>query len=110
MLMILKPIVLIVMLLSFNSLVFAQSPSPLGLWLVEEGDALIEIYACGSFLCGKIACVKEPFEADGSVKLDKHNPKPHLRKRPILGLEMLSNFKTTNDANFWEEGKIYDPE
>lgn len=43
----------------------------------------------------------------GIVKTDLKNPDESLRKRPILGMEILRDF-VYNDGK-WTDGKIYDP-
>ena len=47
-----------------------------GTWLTKEQKATVEITKCNdnnALYCGKIIGLKEPFEEDGSAKVDKHN-------------------------------------
>lgn len=98
-------IVLLIVLVS--SCAFAQKDNVLGIWLSQEKDGKIEIYKQGSEVFGKLIWLKTPNEPDGSPKLDKHNPKPELRKVPLLGLTIVKNLKY--DDGRWTDGTIYDP-
>jgi uncharacterized protein (DUF2147 family) len=44
----------------------------------------------------------------GKLKLDKNNGNESLRKRTVVGMQMLSNLKFQNGE--WVDGSIYDPE
>ncbi len=83
----------------------------LGVWLTEEGKAKVQIYKKddGKYY-GKIIWLKEPTYPDGRPKVDRHNPDPKLRNRPIIGLEILKGFEWDEDDNEWDDGEIYDPE
>lgn len=88
----------------------------LGKWVTKEGKSHITISKCAAGLCGKVTWLKEPnYPADddkgmaGQPKIDRENPAPPLRSKPILGLQLLNGFKT-NNGNVWEDGTIYDPE
>jgi uncharacterized protein (DUF2147 family) len=91
--------------------VFANKDSEaiLGVWYNTEKSAKIEIYKCGDKFCGKIIWLKEPHDASGKPKVDKENPDEALKSRPVMGMNLLSNFEYSGD-NEWEEGEIYDPE
>ncbi len=105
-----KSIVLLVMTL-FGIAAFAQEGRVLGYWLTEEGQSQIEIYKKGdNQYYGKIVWLDEPFEEDGSAKLDVENPDRALRSRPLLGLEILKGFSYDASKSEWSGGAIYDPE
>ncbi|MEM1052095.1 MAG: DUF2147 domain-containing protein [Pseudomonadota bacterium] len=76
-----------------------------GRWVTEERDAVVEIKQCGSTTCGRIArfLITPP---DGADQRDINNPKPDLRKRKLLGLPILTQFR--EDGSKWR-GRIYDP-
>ena len=87
----------------------------LGIWDNQEKDAKIEIFRCGDKFCGKIVWLKNPdYPEDskdgvpGTPKLDHNNPDPQVRKKPVLGLEIVKDFTYTGD-NTWVDGKVYDP-
>lgn len=84
----------------------AQPASPImGRWLSASGNGVIEIYACGDRLCGKLVWLspKAPSTSDG------HNSDPALRNRPLCGLVMLGDFHQT-DPGEWGDGWVYSPE
>jgi uncharacterized protein (DUF2147 family) len=73
--------------------------SPVGEWLVEDGEARIRIEECANNLCGVVSSAKNANETD------RKNPKPELRNRPIIGLPVLLDMKPAA-VNRWE-GRIY---
>jgi uncharacterized protein (DUF2147 family) len=73
--------------------------SPVGEWLVEDGDARIRIQECGSNLCGVVTAAKNAQDTD------RKNPNPELRHRSILGMPVLLDMKPSK-GNRWE-GQIY---
>lgn len=81
------------------------APDVTGNWVTQDKSGLVTISRCGANLCGKVA--KALIRKPGYPQTDVHNPNPALRKRPILGLQILSGFTPGKDR--WE-GKIYDPE
>jgi uncharacterized protein (DUF2147 family) len=93
--------------LCLQSLVFAQSLSPLGTWTNQEKEAKFEIYKCGDKLCGKITWLKEPMR-EGKPKTDINNPDKKLQSQPVVGLVFLKGFEY-DENNKWDDGSIYDP-
>lgn len=84
----------------------AQAAAPItGRWVTQEKDGVVEIYACGDSICGKLSkFLKAP--PGGNAQKDVNNSNPALRNRPLLGINLLSGFKA--DGNEWK-GSIYDP-
>lgn len=89
----------------------------LGVWETqaqedEDRTARVEITPCVSSsekLCGKIVWLQEPIDPETKQpKLDTHNPDPTLRSRPIMGLEMMSNFERVDNRTY-DNGTIYSP-
>jgi uncharacterized protein (DUF2147 family) len=81
----------------------------LGKWINPSGEGQIQIYKKGNLFFGKLAWIKEPDDkATGKPKLDVNNPDKSLQSRPVLGLELLKNFKFDGD-DIYEGGTIYDP-
>ena len=76
-----------------------------GRWITEERDAVVEIKRCGSTTCGTIARFLVP-PPDGENQRDINNPDPNLRRRRLLGLPVLSQFR--EEDTLWR-GRIYDP-
>lgn len=94
----------------FAAPAFAQQEADavMGVWYNTEKSAKIEVYKCGERYCGKIIWLKEPTNEEGKPKLDKENPKESLQNRPLMGMNLLSDFEYAGD-NEWEDGEIYDP-
>ena len=87
----------------------------LGLWNTPEKDSKIEIFKCGDKYCGRIAWLKEPYypaDDDGGMAgrpiVDRRNPNPDFRTRPLLGLQIMEGFIYIG-KNVWAKGTIYSP-
>ncbi|RLD55649.1 MAG: DUF2147 domain-containing protein [Bacteroidetes bacterium] len=82
----------------------------LGFWLTQDGDSQVKIFKAkdGKYY-GNIKWLKNPFEEDGSIKIDDENPNEKLRTRKILGLQLLKAFEFNTKKHEWEDGTIYDP-
>ncbi len=76
----------------------AARRSPLGEWLVEDGEGQIRIEECGANLCGYVSAAKNPGEKD------RKNPDPGLRNRSVMGMPVLIDMKPS--GNRWN-GRIY---
>ena len=85
----------------------ASAQDVLGKWKLEDGTAIVEVYKSGDAFNGKIVWLQEPIEADGTPAVDNNNPDPALRKRQLIGLNMLHGLKPAGDE--YSGGKIYDP-
>jgi len=81
------------------------APSVEGLWRTDDGKGLVRIAPCGGQMCGRIEQVLD--KRPSVPTTDINNPDPHLRHRPILGLQTLSGF--TRDGAVWSSGHAYDP-
>lgn len=80
-----------------------------GIWLNEDKDAHVQIENVNDVFVGKIVWLKFPIDDEtGKPKLDKKNPDEKLKKRPTMGLTLLSDFKF-DGGDEWEGGQIYDP-
>ena len=76
----------------------AARRSPVGAWLVEDGEGQIRIEECGANLCGYVSAAKNPGEKD------RKNPDPELRGRSVMGMPILIDMKPS--GNRWN-GRIY---
>ncbi len=88
----------------------------LGLWSTTDNNSRVEIFKCGDNYCGKIVELKNPnYSANdkrgmaGQPKVDRNNPDPDLKTRPLLGLQVLEGFGYSGE-NVWKGGTIYDPD
>ena len=77
-------------------------------------DSILHLTIDGVSLNGHVVSLKDavylPEEAPkpaGEPRLDDNNPDEALRSRPLLGLNLFSNYEHTGKR--WQ-GKIYDPE
>ncbi len=79
----------------------------LGTWLTQIEDAHIEVYKKGGEYFGRVVWMAEPLDEDGNPQVDKENPNPKLKQRPILKMDILTGF--SYEDNEWTDGFIYDP-
>ena len=105
---------LTLLLLSAATACGADSSGILGSWKTEMDESKVEIYRCGEKLCGKIVWLKNPVYTDsrdgviGTPVIDRKNPDPSLKSRPVLSLQILEGF-TAEGNNTWGNGTCYDP-
>ena len=80
-------------------------PSITGRWATDDGKAIVDIYACGAKLCGKVhkLLIKQP--AGG--QRDERNPDKAKRTRHVSGLQIYWDLAA--DGNAWK-GQGYSPE
>lgn len=99
------------LLLLITSLTFSLSAQNkdaiIGKWINSTGEAHIDISKRSNKFYGKIVWIKEPKGTEAIVKTDLKNPDPNLRKRTIMGMEILKDF--VYDDGKWTDGNIYDP-
>jgi len=84
-----------------------KSDDIIGTWLTEIKDAKVEVYKKGATYYGRVVWIAEPLDDKGKPVVDKENPNPNLKKRPILNMDILIGFVFDNDGEW--DGKIYDP-
>jgi uncharacterized protein (DUF2147 family) len=102
------------MLLSATTAFGAEMNGILGIWKTKMDESKVEIFMCGEKICGTIIWLKNPNYTDsrdgevGTPFIDRKNPDPALRKRPVLGLMILEGF-TAEGGNNWGKGTCYDP-
>lgn len=87
----------------------------LGRWATERNEAHVEIVREGGRYHGTIVWLKEPVYPTGDPggmaglpKVDRENPDPEQRMRPIIGLRLMQGFRY--EGGEWVDGTIYDPE
>jgi len=79
-----------------------------GVWRMANGKVTVRVSSCGAELCGRVVGLKKPRDNKGHPRLDKENPNPALRGRPVIGLTILSDMKARG-AGKWA-GTIYNPD
>lgn len=78
-----------------------------GRWLVEGGEAVVEIEPCGAAqACGRLVWLQNAWDANGAPKRDANNPDPAARSRPLCGLPLITGLQRGEDGA-WEDGRIY---
>lgn len=77
-----------------------------GVWATGSEGGKVEIYRCGSALCGKIVDASR-LRANPDLR-DLRNPDKSLRNRKLKGLVVLRGFK--GGPTEWKGGPVYDPE
>lgn len=109
-------LVLPMLLLVSAALAWGGGNDILGPWKNEDGRAQIEIYPCDGHFCGKLSWLGRPvYPPDdpqgmaGQPRVDRENPKPELKGRRLLGLQIMEGF-TYSGGDTWEHGHIYDPD
>jgi uncharacterized protein (DUF2147 family) len=86
-----------------------RAEEPYGTWAMSNGKVTVKVSDCGGTLCGVIVGLKEPIsKIDGKPKVDRENPDPSKRKRPVIGLSILIGMKPDGE-NKWK-GAIYNPD
>jgi uncharacterized protein (DUF2147 family) len=84
------------------------SDPAVGLWLTENGRAIVRIAPCEDSLCGRTVWLAEPERPDGAPKRDRRNPDPALRGRTLCGLVLFRDFMHAAPG-VWEDGALYSP-
>jgi uncharacterized protein (DUF2147 family) len=101
-------------LLSTTTVLGAGTDDILGIWKTELDESKVEVYRCGENICGKIVWLKRPVYTDGSDGqigtpiIDRKNPDPAQRTRPLIGLQIMQGFSEQGDTT-WGGGSCYDP-
>ena len=94
----------------------ADERDVLGVWTTADNRSRVEIFKKQDKYFGKIISLKQPnFPAGdkrgmgGKPQVDRENPKPELRARSLVGLEIMSGC-VYSGKNEWNSGHVYDPE
>jgi uncharacterized protein (DUF2147 family) len=83
----------------------AATASPVGLWRAKDGGQ-IRVAPCGKTLCGFVATTQAKIDpATGRPPVDKHNPDPAKRNRPLAGMQILFGM-APSAPGVWS-GQIY---
>ena len=100
-----RTVILAAIAVCLAPLAFGEGRDVYGRWLVEDGNAVIEIGDCGDGTpCGTLEWVDM---SQASSDRDIHNPDPDLVGRPLIGMPMLWGFREKGSS--WGRGRIYDP-
>jgi uncharacterized protein (DUF2147 family) len=94
-------------LITICSITAALADDIVGTWQMEDGNVSVEVGRGEKSLYGRIVALQRPLDKNGNPLLDKENPDPALRSRPIVGLTVFQDMKVVG-PNRWE-GPIYVP-
>jgi uncharacterized protein (DUF2147 family) len=86
----------------------ASSAGPQGVWLIDSKVA-VQIFDCGTLLCGRILWLETPRDPQGRLDRDKNNPDPALRQRRLCGLTIFWGLRSTGPDR-WGGGWFYNPD
>ncbi|KIZ34474.1 MULTISPECIES: DUF2147 domain-containing protein [Rhodopseudomonas] len=82
------------------------SHSPTGLWLTQAGDAKVRVNRCGKAYCGTVVWLRDPIDrATGKPAIDDKNPNPARAGRPMIGLRIFGDMRTSGQSKW--SGHIY---
>ena len=84
---------------------FAADPVE-GEWVTQDKGGKVRVAPCpgkADRMCGVTTSVKDPTKV-----LDVKNPDAALRTKPLLGQQVMRDFKAAAPGR-WTGGKIYDP-
>lgn len=107
-------LIMLAMLITWAGEIKAQADRIVGIYLaVDDEDnpnSQVRVFkATNGKYYGEIVWLKEPFEDDGSEKVDDKNPDPKMHSRKIIGLRILNDFTYDQKNNEWSGGTIYSP-
>ena len=81
-----------------------------GRWETGNGKSHIEIRPCGEDRrCGQIVWLATPLDPRGEPKRDDNNEDSQLRRRTLIGLELMGDFAVDDENEEWSGGWIYNP-
>ncbi|TXF79604.1 DUF2147 domain-containing protein [Chryseobacterium sp.] len=96
----------------FCSAAGAQSRADalLGKWLSTDRNVAVEIFKKDGDYRAKVLWFDETMGSGKPLhqRHDTENPDPDLRKRKIIGMEILDGLQYNSRLNSWEKGRIYD--
>lgn len=80
---------------------------PQGVWMMQNGKAAVEFYACDTSLCGRLVWGRPDQYPDGIAR-DRRNPDPGRRDRDLCGLRVIWGLDWQGGGD-WTGGRVYDP-
>jgi Uncharacterized protein conserved in bacteria (DUF2147) len=81
---------------------------PEGVWLIDNQVA-VQVFDCSGLLCGRIVGLVIPRDPQDQLVLDKKNPDPVLRQRPLCGLTIIWGMQPAGPDR-WTDGWFYSPD
>jgi len=100
--------------LCLHSIIFTQAQQNqehiIGKWISLQKNVIVEVFKTGNEFRGKIVWFDDSDDKNRPMLLrtDFKNPDPSLRKRKIIGLEVMHDLFYNEKLHQWQDGKIYD--
>lgn len=97
--------------ISASSLAQNNPDAILGKWItVPKKNLIVEVYKEGPEYKAKIVWFDDTDDLSKPMhkRQDEKNPDPALRRRKVLGMQVLKDLVYNAESNRWESGKIYD--
>lgn len=81
-----------------------------GKWMSEEKNCIVQVYKNGYKYGAKLIWFDDSEDKTKPMDtwVDYKNPNPSLRKRKLIGMEVVDNLDYNTQTNSWENGMIYD--
>ncbi len=95
-------------ILSASTTIPVQRDDIKGIWVTTDSEAIVEVYKKNELYYGRVRWLSKPNDKHGNPKRDHRNKDPHLKNRPLLGMNTLYNLKFDAGKQQWE-GKVYVP-
>jgi uncharacterized protein (DUF2147 family) len=86
----------------------ASAGIPQGVWLIDN-EVAVQVFDCSNLLCGRVLWLSIPRDPQGRLVLDKKNPDPALRQRPLCGLTIFWGLRPAGPDR-WTDGWFYNPD
>ncbi len=111
--MVLRSVLSLLFIMIICCTAIAQTAAPgdyiCGKWMSSDKNLEVEVYKENGEFKAKIIW----FKADDNSKrmeewTDTHNPDKNLRRRKLLGMNVVNNLIYQPKSNSWEHGTIYD--
>jgi uncharacterized protein (DUF2147 family) len=81
-----------------------------GKWISLRKNVIVEVFKTGNEYRSKIVWFDDSDDKNRPmlVRTDYKNPEPSLRKRKLIGLEVMYGLSYNEKLHEWQDGKIYD--
>lgn len=88
-----------------------NSDQIVGCWMSAENNMEVEIFKVNSEYKAKVVWIDDSNDKSRpmNTRTDWKNPDETLRKRKIIGLEIMHGLVYKKIDNEWADGRIYDP-
>lgn len=83
----------------------------LGKWMSMQKNLIVEVYKEDNAFKAKVFWFSDKDKSSTPIasRLDLRNPDESLRKRKLLGMDILKELRYDTTSNRWDDGLIYDP-